>query len=235
MQQASLKQSNIRTVVWWLVLQQPCKFWFKLTALDMAAFYQHPHAGCPRRLSLPRYQSWYPIAALTSLQSNAPNAVYLLGTRMVIWQDKQGAWRCFEDLCPHRCRLDLVCLPSIKCSRSNCSIAVVVLVLAAKHGKAIAALVPISDIDIYLIVTAGLHRCLRVAYTSQVNFNAHIMAGRLMSMAAAPAYHRYLMKRHTPQHAAATGRASRPIPLRSANCVAARRKRAQLIRGCSEV
>eukprot|EP00878_Enallax_costatus_P015580 GHUV01016320.1.p1 GENE.GHUV01016320.1~~GHUV01016320.1.p1 ORF type:complete len:530 (+),score=157.13 GHUV01016320.1:235-1824(+) len=47
-------------------------------------------------------QSWYPVAALTSLKSDAPNAVYLLGTRLVIWQDKQGTWRCFEDLCPHR-------------------------------------------------------------------------------------------------------------------------------------
>jgi phenylpropionate dioxygenase-like ring-hydroxylating dioxygenase large terminal subunit len=28
--------------------------------------------------------------------------VHLLGMRLVLWQDKQGGWRCFEDMCPHR-------------------------------------------------------------------------------------------------------------------------------------
>eukprot|EP00878_Enallax_costatus_P007156 GHUV01007500.1.p1 GENE.GHUV01007500.1~~GHUV01007500.1.p1 ORF type:complete len:476 (+),score=90.11 GHUV01007500.1:173-1600(+) len=48
------------------------------------------------------YKTWYPVAALTALKTDAPNAVYLLGMRLVVWQDKHGAWRCFEDLCPHR-------------------------------------------------------------------------------------------------------------------------------------
>ncbi|KAF6259816.1 pheophorbide a oxygenase [Scenedesmus sp. NREL 46B-D3] len=48
------------------------------------------------------YKAWYPIAALESLQTDTPNAVQLLGMRLVLWQDKAGSWRCFEDLCPHR-------------------------------------------------------------------------------------------------------------------------------------
>lgn len=48
------------------------------------------------------YRAWYPIAALEALKTDAPNAVHLLGMRLVLWQDKQGTWRCFEDLCPHR-------------------------------------------------------------------------------------------------------------------------------------
>ncbi|WIA44126.1 hypothetical protein OEZ86_010468 [Tetradesmus obliquus] len=48
------------------------------------------------------YKAWYPIAALETLKTDAPNAVHLLGMRLVLWQDKQGGWRCFEDLCPHR-------------------------------------------------------------------------------------------------------------------------------------
>jgi phenylpropionate dioxygenase-like ring-hydroxylating dioxygenase large terminal subunit len=42
------------------------------------------------------------VAALETLKTDAPNAVQLLGMRLVLWQDKQGGWRCFEDLCPHR-------------------------------------------------------------------------------------------------------------------------------------
>jgi hypothetical protein len=31
--------------------------------------------------------------------------VQLLGMRLVLWQDKQGSWRCFADMCPHRWEL----------------------------------------------------------------------------------------------------------------------------------
>jgi phenylpropionate dioxygenase-like ring-hydroxylating dioxygenase large terminal subunit len=46
--------------------------------------------------------SWYPVAALSSLNPDAPNALQLLGQRLVVWKDKQAAWRAFEDACPHR-------------------------------------------------------------------------------------------------------------------------------------
>lgn len=47
--------------------------------------------------------AWYPIAAVTALQKDAPNAQQLLGQRLVVWWDKASSnWRCFEDLCPHR-------------------------------------------------------------------------------------------------------------------------------------
>jgi hypothetical protein len=45
----------------------------------------------------------YAVAALEYLDPKAPNAVQLLGSRLVVWLDKDGQWRCFEDLCPHRC------------------------------------------------------------------------------------------------------------------------------------
>lgn len=47
-------------------------------------------------------RTWYPVAAIEYLDSKAPNAVQLQGARLVLWADKGGAWRCFEDLCPHR-------------------------------------------------------------------------------------------------------------------------------------
>ena len=49
----------------------------------------------------PRPQ-WAPAAAASSLKLDAPNALQLLGLRLVVWRDAAGAWRCFEDLCPHR-------------------------------------------------------------------------------------------------------------------------------------
>jgi pheophorbide a oxygenase len=48
------------------------------------------------------YKCWYPVAALRALESDAPNAVHLLGMRLVVWKDQHDTWRCFEDLCPHR-------------------------------------------------------------------------------------------------------------------------------------
>lgn len=49
-------------------------------------------------------QAWYPLAAISALKQDAPNAQQLLGMRLVVWWDKaSSSWRCFEDLCPHRC------------------------------------------------------------------------------------------------------------------------------------
>lgn len=48
------------------------------------------------------YRTWYPVAAMSALKPDKPNAVQLLGMNLVVWKDKQGTWRCFEDLCPHR-------------------------------------------------------------------------------------------------------------------------------------
>ena len=31
-----------------------------------------------------------------------PHAKELLGVRLVLWRNAQGAWSCFEDKCPHR-------------------------------------------------------------------------------------------------------------------------------------
>jgi phenylpropionate dioxygenase-like ring-hydroxylating dioxygenase large terminal subunit len=48
-------------------------------------------------------QAWYPLAAVSALNEDAPNAQQMLGLRLVVWWDKvSSSWRCFEDLCPHR-------------------------------------------------------------------------------------------------------------------------------------
>jgi phenylpropionate dioxygenase-like ring-hydroxylating dioxygenase large terminal subunit len=47
--------------------------------------------------------AWYPLAAISALSKDAPSAHRLLGQCLVVWWDALGgAWRCFEDACPHR-------------------------------------------------------------------------------------------------------------------------------------
>ncbi|WIA09707.1 hypothetical protein OEZ85_009091 [Tetradesmus obliquus] len=48
------------------------------------------------------YQQWYPLAIIKDLDPRRPNAARLLGIPVVMWRDGSGAWRAFEDRCPHR-------------------------------------------------------------------------------------------------------------------------------------
>ncbi|EIE23217.1 Rieske-domain-containing protein [Coccomyxa subellipsoidea C-169] len=45
---------------------------------------------------------WYPLAVVEDLNPQKPFATKLLGKDLVIWQDADKQWRCFEDICPHR-------------------------------------------------------------------------------------------------------------------------------------
>lgn len=45
----------------------------------------------------------YPLAIIKDLDPRRPNAARLLGIPVVMWRDGSGAWRAFEDRCPHRC------------------------------------------------------------------------------------------------------------------------------------
>jgi phenylpropionate dioxygenase-like ring-hydroxylating dioxygenase large terminal subunit len=47
-------------------------------------------------------QQWYPMAVAEFLDQKSPHALQLLGKELVLWCDKDGAWHCFEDRCPHR-------------------------------------------------------------------------------------------------------------------------------------
>lgn len=47
-------------------------------------------------------QQWYPVSVIETLDPSRPQALQVLGKSMVIWQDNQQRWRCFEDACPHR-------------------------------------------------------------------------------------------------------------------------------------
>ncbi|CAL1160930.1 unnamed protein product [Cladocopium goreaui] len=49
-------------------------------------------------------RAWYPIAPLEYLNADAPNAVKLLGKRMVLWCSNQekNLWHAALDACPHR-------------------------------------------------------------------------------------------------------------------------------------
>lgn len=53
-------------------------------------------------------KQWYPIAIAEDLETYRPNAITLLGKKMVIWMDKDNQWRCFDDVCPHRYSLMVV-------------------------------------------------------------------------------------------------------------------------------
>ena len=56
----------------------------------------------PEDTSFQWAKQWYPIAVIDYLDPSRPNAIQLLGEDLVLWQDGAGAWRCFEDVCPHR-------------------------------------------------------------------------------------------------------------------------------------
>jgi hypothetical protein len=45
---------------------------------------------------------WYPIAALDSLDPTVPFPLTILGERIVVWRDGEGAWKALRDACPHR-------------------------------------------------------------------------------------------------------------------------------------
>ncbi|GAB4277923.1 MAG: Rieske 2Fe-2S domain-containing protein [Oscillatoriaceae cyanobacterium] len=47
-------------------------------------------------------KQWYPVAVVEFLDSSRPHGMQLLGKDMVLWRDRTGKWRCFEDACPHR-------------------------------------------------------------------------------------------------------------------------------------
>lgn len=47
-------------------------------------------------------KQWWAVALAPDVDASRPYAVELLGRPLVIWRDGGGAWRCFEDRCPHR-------------------------------------------------------------------------------------------------------------------------------------
>ena len=46
-------------------------------------------------------KNWYPASPVSFLETDAPNAIKILGLEMVVWKTKDG-WSCLEDSCPHR-------------------------------------------------------------------------------------------------------------------------------------
>ena len=56
------------------------------------------------------FDHWYPVNVLDTMDPSRPHKVQLLGIRLVLWNDgatvggkkAAGAWRAFEDSCPHR-------------------------------------------------------------------------------------------------------------------------------------
>ena len=47
-------------------------------------------------------KQWYPVAVVDHLDTSHPHKIKLLGKDLVLWQDIQNQWRCFDDVCPHR-------------------------------------------------------------------------------------------------------------------------------------
>ncbi|KAF3341662.1 protochlorophyllide-dependent translocon component 52 [Carex littledalei] len=49
------------------------------------------------------FSHWYPLALLRDLDKRAPKGLMVLGLDVVIWWDRvEGAWKVFNDRCPHR-------------------------------------------------------------------------------------------------------------------------------------
>ena len=48
-------------------------------------------------------QQWYPLGVIDHMDPKKPQSVSLLGKELVLWKDmKSGAWKAFDDACPHR-------------------------------------------------------------------------------------------------------------------------------------
>ena len=47
-------------------------------------------------------KNWYPVSPLDYLNPSSPNAMELLGKKLVIWQNNQGNWVAMDDICPHK-------------------------------------------------------------------------------------------------------------------------------------
>jgi hypothetical protein len=48
------------------------------------------------------FKAWWPVAAVENLDTDRPNALELMGERLVAWQRADGSWTVQADRCPHR-------------------------------------------------------------------------------------------------------------------------------------
>ena len=64
----------------------------------------------PASTSFDWFSQWYPVNVIETMDPTRPHAMQLLGLNLVAWNDgetidgvkQEGAWRVFEDACPHR-------------------------------------------------------------------------------------------------------------------------------------
>jgi phenylpropionate dioxygenase-like ring-hydroxylating dioxygenase large terminal subunit len=64
----------------------------------------------PASTSFDWFSQWYPVNVIETMDPSRPHAMQLLGLNLVAWNDgetiggvkQEGAWRVFEDACPHR-------------------------------------------------------------------------------------------------------------------------------------
>ena len=47
-------------------------------------------------------KNWYPVSPINYLDSSKPNAITLLGKKLVIWKNNQDNWVVMDDVCPHK-------------------------------------------------------------------------------------------------------------------------------------
>ncbi|KAL6749465.1 pheophorbide a oxygenase [Haematococcus lacustris] len=48
------------------------------------------------------FAAWWPVVPVDQVDSKVPQAVDLLGLKLVVWADSQGCWHTLQDRCPHR-------------------------------------------------------------------------------------------------------------------------------------
>ena len=50
----------------------------------------------------PLHQNWWPVTLVNALKPDRPNAIQLLGMRLVLVPNGKGEWKCLDDRCSHR-------------------------------------------------------------------------------------------------------------------------------------
>ena len=64
---------------------------------------ERPKQNSEKKELRPLHQNWWPVSVVSALDKSRPNAIELLGMKLVLFYDQETEeWQCLEDMCAHR-------------------------------------------------------------------------------------------------------------------------------------